>query len=63
MYESLMSGSFWWCVRLLQDLSKLMGITYEELNIWVFVIVHPLVTIVLFIWVLSLRQRLRRQTS
>lgn len=42
------SGIFWidktfdWCVLLLIEVAYLMGITYEEINVWLFVIVLPL---------------------
>lgn len=29
-------------------MSAAMGITYEELNVWLFVIIHPLITLILF---------------
>ena len=35
-----------------------MGISYEELNVWVFVVIHPLITVALLIWVIRLRRRL-----
>lgn len=42
------SGIFWidktfdWCVLLLIEVASLMGITYEEINVWLFVIILPL---------------------
>ena len=39
------SGIYWidvtfdWCVRLLYRTADLLGITYEEINIWLFVII------------------------
>ena len=33
--------TFNWCVWLLYDAAVLLGITYEEINIWLFVIVGP----------------------
>ena len=33
--------TFDWCVRLLYDLAATMGITYEEINVWLFVIIGP----------------------
>jgi hypothetical protein len=32
---------FDWCVLLLVDIAKLLGISYEELNIWLFVVMAP----------------------
>ena len=42
------SGIYWiditfdWCVKFLYMVAKLLGITYEEINIWLFVIIGPL---------------------
>ena len=33
--------TFDWCVRLLYDFADMMGITYEEINVWLFVIIGP----------------------
>ena len=41
------SGIYWidttfdWCVRFLHIVADLLGITYEEINIWLFVIIVP----------------------
>ena len=36
-------------VRLLQLVSKLLGMTYQELNIWIFLIIEPIVFVILLI--------------
>jgi len=51
---------FRYCVVLLVDAANILGVSYEELNIWVFVIIHPLITVFLFFWVLRLRRRMKR---
>ena len=33
--------TFDWCVRLLYDFAAMIGITYEEINVWLFVIIGP----------------------
>jgi hypothetical protein len=38
---------FNWCVRLLYDWATFFGITYEEINIWIFIVIWPLVTLVM----------------
>lgn len=53
---------FWWCVRLLETGAALLGISYEALNIAVFVVLHPLVTLGLLGVVLVQRRQLRRLT-
>ncbi len=34
--------TFDWCVKFLYMIADLFGITYEEINIWLFVIIGPL---------------------
>ena len=52
------SGIYWiditfdYCVRLLYQFAGMMGITYEEINVWLFVIILP--TILLFSFTLNL---------
>jgi lipoprotein signal peptidase len=52
---------FRYCVVLLVNVAKLLGISYEKLNIWIFIIIQPLIIVVLFVWVLRLRRRLNNQ--
>ena len=35
--------TFDWCIQLLLNVADYLGITYEEINIWLFVIILPLV--------------------
>ena len=39
-----MSELFDLCVAILYGISDLTGLTYKEVNIWIFVIIHPLIT-------------------
>ncbi|MBT5875756.1 MAG: hypothetical protein HOH43_20190 [Candidatus Latescibacteria bacterium] len=64
------SGIVWidsifnWCVIALVELAKLLGITYEEINVWLFCVAWPVFTLTLMYWCYSLwRQNryLRRQ--
>jgi len=51
---------FNWCVRLLYDWATFFGITYEEINIWIFIVVWPIITLAMAVWiVLLLRQNQR----
>ena len=43
---------FRYCVVLLVNMAKVIGISYEALNIWVFIIVQPLIIFLLFVWVI-----------
>ena len=51
--------TFNFCVRLLYDLGSLLGITYEEINVWLFVIIWPIASLLLFAEVIRLRLKLR----
>ena len=45
-------------VRLLQIASKLLRITYQELNIWIFLIIEPIVFVILVIKIYELTKKL-----
>jgi len=46
---------FNYCVRLLYDAASLIGISYEEINVWIFCILWPVVTIVMLAEIIRLR--------
>ena len=50
-----MNELFNWCVSFLHWLSPKLGITYQEINIWLFVIIQP--ALILIFALLWLRQR------
>ena len=50
---------FRYCVVLLVNMAKVIGISYEALNIWVFIIVQPLIIFLLFVWVIRLRRKVK----
>jgi len=45
-YDETMNQLFNVCVEILRWGAKHLKMTYEELNIWVFVVIHPAITIV-----------------
>ena len=48
--------TFNWCVKLLYDLAAYIGISYEEINIYLFIIIHPLITLMFFsLWIYERR--------
>ena len=51
---------FRYCVVLLVNIANALGISYEALNIWVFIIIQPLIILVLLGWVLRLRRKVRK---
>ena len=57
--ENLVHDLFWLCVNFMKFICEHTGISYEALNILLFVIIHPLVTLLLLFWVLRLRRKLK----
>ena len=55
------SGIYWidiiydFCVQLLIDTARFLGISYEEINVWLFCVIWPLLSLVLFAEVIRLR--------
>ncbi len=43
----MMDQIFNWCVNVLVYWAGILGITYKEINVWVFVIIWPVLTILL----------------
>ena len=46
---------FNFCVHLLYDMANILGISYEEINVWLFVVIWPIASLVLFAEVIRLR--------
>lgn len=46
-----MNKIFKWCVDLLETLAVKFHMTYEAVNVWIFVIIEPLVFLVL-LWII-----------
>lgn len=44
-----MDTVFWICVKIMQVMSNMLGITYQQLNVVLFVIIHPAITLILFL--------------
>lgn len=51
-----MDQIFDWCVNVLVYWAGIFGITYKEINVWVFVIIWPILTVIL-IGIIFLQQR------
>jgi hypothetical protein len=43
-----MDTIFWICVKIMQLMSNALGITYQQLNVILFVILHPAITVILY---------------
>jgi len=55
-----MDEIFDWCVRLLVFLAPQFGMTYKEINVWIFVIIWPVITIALILFVILQQLWIRR---
>jgi hypothetical protein len=58
-----MNQIFDWCVDVLVYWAGVLGITYKEINVWVFVIIWPIVTIIMGIIILWQRRILHQLSS
>ena len=58
----MMDQIFDWCVRVLVYWAGMLDITYKEINVWIFVIIWPILTVIL-IGVAVVQQRKIRQLS
>ena len=63
------SGVYWvdlifkTCVITLVDLASILGITYEEINVWLFVIIWPALTVYLILRNIFLKKKLKKLIS
>ena len=48
------------CVRILLRLADLFGMSYTEINVWIFCVIWPLVTVILVALVVWQRMTIRR---
>lgn len=49
--ENIVNDVFWACVHIMQFVCKHTGISYEALNIWLFVIIQPaLILLFAILW-------------
>ncbi len=50
--------TFDFCVQLLFDAADLIGISYEEINVWLFCIIWPILSLIMFAEIIRLRLKL-----
>ena len=55
-----MDAIFDWCVDVLVYFAGVFGITYKEINVWVFVIIWPILTLMLTSLVIAQQARIQR---
>lgn len=58
-YDQIIDRIFGYCVELLIIGAQSLGMTYEELNVWFFIVIEPII----FIAVLFFAWRLRNQNA
>ena len=51
------------CVKLLFDVANIMGITYEEINVWLFCVIWPIITLIMFAEILRLRLKINTKNE
>ncbi len=51
---------FDWCVNILIYWANIFGITYKEINVWVFVIIWPILTAVMAVIIFRQWRRIRQ---
>jgi hypothetical protein len=56
----MMDQIFDWCVGVLVHWAGILGITYKEINVWVFVIIWPILTLLLIIIILMQQRKIRQ---
>jgi hypothetical protein len=56
----MMDQIFDWCVNVLVSWAGIFGISYKEINVWVFVILWPVLTIVLISIIVVQRKMIRK---
>lgn len=61
--STAMNAVFDWCVDFLEWLAPLFGMSYKEINVWLFVILMPGIILIQCILCLYLWQRLKRQEA
>ena len=50
--------TFDFCVQLLFEIADLIGISYEEINVWLFCIIWPILSLIMFAEIIRLRLKL-----
>ena len=54
---NLINVAFKICVYILDDFSSILGISYEALNLWIFVVIQPFLIVIFFtLWILEKRK-------
>ena len=41
MYDAIMISVCNWCIDFLRKVAEITGFSYEEINVWLFIIIQP----------------------
>jgi type III secretory pathway component EscS len=55
-----MDAIFDWCVKLLYAWSGMLGITYEEINVIIFVFLYPIFVVLLIGYIIGLKRKIKK---
>lgn len=62
----MMDQIFDWCVNVLVYWANIFGITYKEINVWVFVIIWPILTLIvigIIVWQQRIIRKLKKEQT
>lgn len=59
-WNSFVNALFDWCVHILVVGAHSLGISYNEINIWIFCIIEPVLFVLMLVVILWQWQRIRR---
>ena len=48
------------CVEILIYISKIFNISYQEANIWIFVIIEPIIFFIMLLYIIHLRKKITK---
>ncbi len=51
------------CAEFLRCLASETGMTYKEINIWIFVIIEPIVFVLMLLYIIYLNNKLYRKSQ
>ena len=55
-----MNAIFKWCMNFLYEMSYYLGIMYEELNVIIFVFLYPLFVVLLIVYIIGLKRKIKK---
>ena len=52
----MMNEIFNACVEFLHYCANFLGLTYQEINVWIFVVIQPIIFIIMLLWIIYLKK-------